>query len=300
MHQLIDKAARFAAVKHDGQYRKGTNIPYITHPFGVAMILMEESQSEKLVVAALLHDTLEDTEATEEELFRNFGEEILMLVMAASEPDKSQAWEIRKQHTIDELPHHSIDALNLILADKLHNLRSVQTDALKHGSGIWNRFNRGKREQCWYYMGIIHAVKGRKREINLIRKLEEEVIGLFIGKKRLTLHDVRTLFHCAHLSAEQGSQELQDSGLAEFVAELWKSAEAIYIAEDDQTLSLRQLLERNDSKLDESSEDSRKIYAYLSELKYWLAWDDELFLKYFKQFYYPGGVQSRDRLEQDE
>ena len=286
MSQLIDKAARFAAVKHDGQYRKGSNIPYITHPFGVAMILMEEKQPEKLIAAALLHDTLEDTEATEEELFKHFGEEILMLVKAASEPDKTLSWELRKQHTVANLPWHSTEQLYLILADKLHNLRSIQADALKQEKSIWNRFNRGKREQSWYYLSVVRALQPRKKEIPLIRKLEEEAMELFIGKKRLSIHDIQLLFKHIHLVEEAEQEELERSGLAIFVGELREKAE-FHSKSDlyDASSPTRQDSVQNGSEQHiDPVYDSFK-YAYLQELKYRLAWDEELYQKYFDDFY---------------
>ena len=286
MSQLVEKATRFAAIKHDGQYRKGTNIPYISHPFGVAMILMEEKQPENLIAAALLHDMLEDTDATEEELFRIFGEDILMLVKAASEPDKSLSWELRKQHKIDGLPYRSTEELYLILADKLHNLRSIQADVLKHGSAIWSRFNRGKREQCWYYMAIVRSLNERKKEIPLIRKLEEEAAELFIGKKRLTLNDLQMLFNSSHVPEEKERNELLEAGLLGFVEELQQSAESRYKLDSQAASSpVQQLLK--DSGLEENThpEEDFYVYAYLGELKFCLAWNDELFMSYFKQFY---------------
>ncbi|WP_422123285.1 HD domain-containing protein [Planococcus sp. X10-3] len=288
MSQLIDNATRFAAVKHDGQYRKGTNIPYITHPLGVAMILLEEKQPQKVVVAALLHDTLEDTDATEEELFKNFGEDILMLVKSASEPDKSLSWELRKQRTIDVLPYHSTDELYLILADKLHNLRSIQADVQKQGESTWNRFNRGKRDQSWYYMGILNALKDRKREIPLIRKLEEEAMALFIGKKRLTLHDIQLLFNSIHSGVEKEWEDLQESGLADFVEELRVAAATrIESGRAEEFLPVQLLLEQNGMELKLTEANRGYAYAYLQEVKHRLAWNDELFLKYFRQFMSP-------------
>ncbi|MFD1030571.1 HD domain-containing protein [Metaplanococcus flavidus] len=287
MSQLIDNAICFAAVKHHGQYRKGTNTPYFTHPFAVAMILVEEAQTEEIVVAALLHDTLEDTDATEEELFKNFGEDILMLVKAASEPDKSLSWELRKQHTIEGLPLHSIEELHLILADKLHNLRSIHADVQKQGERIWQRFNRGKRDQCWYYMGIIGALKNRKKEIPLLRKLEEEAMELFIGKKRLKLHDIQLLFNTFHSHIDKEREELMESGLDDFIAELQNAASEFASAQDETLLPVQLLLKDANLELTLAEGNGIQAYAYLQELKHRLAWSDELFLKYFRQFIAP-------------
>ncbi|TAA72727.1 HD domain-containing protein [Planococcus salinarum] len=288
MNPLIDKAARFAAIKHDGQYRKGSNIPYITHPFGVAMILMEEKQPDSLIAAGLLHDTLEDTEVTEEELFEHFGEEILMLVKAASEPDKTLSWELRKQHTIANLPSHSTEELYLILADKLHNLRSVQADVLKQGNAVWGRFKRGKREQSWYYMSIVHELRARKREIPLIRKLEEEAMELFTGKKRLSVHDIQLLFTCFRSVELAEREELERSGLAVFAGELWEKAESDSGTETQgASIPFRPESEQTGSQQPKDQAADPYEDACLQELKYRLAWDDELFRKYFNDFYSP-------------
>ena len=146
MGRLIEKAMKFAAIKHEGQMRKGTNIPYIIHPFGVALILQKAKQRDEVIAAGLLHDTLEDTNTTEIELCEHFGEEVLKLVQAASEPDKSLSWEERKNHTILSLPHRSNEEITLIIADKLHNLRSIQEDIEREDDQVWSRFKRGKRD----------------------------------------------------------------------------------------------------------------------------------------------------------
>ncbi|MFS0576805.1 HD domain-containing protein [Sporosarcina sp. 179-K 3D1 HS] len=92
---IIERAFQFALQKHEGQYCKGTDIPYITHPFAVAMILKHHRCRDEVVAAGLLHDTLEDTDTTELELLKLFGSDVLELVQAASESDKSLPWEHR-------------------------------------------------------------------------------------------------------------------------------------------------------------------------------------------------------------
>ncbi|MCM3611058.1 HD domain-containing protein [Planococcus sp. MERTA32b] len=283
MNQLIEKATCFAAVKHDGQYRKGTRIPYITHPYGVAMILMEANQPEVTIAAGLLHDTLENTDTTEEEIFRIFGEEILMLVKAASEKDKAQPWEKRKQQTIANLPYHSANELYLILADKLHNLRSIQVDARKFGDSIWTRFNRGKREQCWYYMSISRAVRDKKREVSLIRKLEEETNELFIGKKRLTNHDIRLLFESIRSESPTVKDDLRESRLLQFSDDMRKAAGEQ--AESETENSIQNRWEIAGVDLSAHIGHDPFIYSYLHEMKFRLGWEDETFLEYFNLYY---------------
>lgn len=184
MSDLFENALQFAAVKHAGQVRKGTDIPYITHPVGVAFLLQGEDQREEVVAAGLLHDILEDTATSEEELLQLFGEEVLQLVKSASEPDKTLSWEERKGHTIADLAFRSNEELAVITADKLHNLQSIQRDIEKYGEDVWARFNRGKAQQAWYYREIVNALQGRKEEVALIRKFATIVAEVF-GLKQL-------------------------------------------------------------------------------------------------------------------
>lgn len=154
---MIHKAIEFAAKAHVNQTRKGTNIPYIVHPFEVAQILTSNNCDDKLIVAGLLHDTVEDTVVTIEEIENEFGVEIANLVAACSE-DKTKSWEDRKKHTVDYLSNEaSMDVLLLSCADKLSNLRSNKADYEKVGEKLWDRFNRPKKSQNWYYSSLINA-----------------------------------------------------------------------------------------------------------------------------------------------
>jgi (p)ppGpp synthase/HD superfamily hydrolase len=154
---LVDIAIEFAATAHQSQYRKGTNTPYISHPFGVAMILSSYLCSEKVIIAALLHDLLEDTDVTEQQLIEKFGHEVTSIVKACSEPDKSLSWEERKIHTIENIPTDPLEVRLVACADKLHNLRSMKRDYKAFGPTFWSRFKRGEKEQAWYYKSLADA-----------------------------------------------------------------------------------------------------------------------------------------------
>lgn len=158
---MLFKAIEFAAKAHAGQYRKSTRIPYIVHPIAVAEILIEAGCSEEVATAGVLHDTVEDTPVTLDDLKREFGERVAELVAGASEPDKRQSWEIRKQHTLDFLQTADYDILMLICADKLHNLRSVRHDLEKHGDTVWDRFSRPIEKQRWYFESLADAFEDR-------------------------------------------------------------------------------------------------------------------------------------------
>ena len=149
---MIFKAIAFAAQAHTGQYRKGTKIPYISHPLNVAETLIRMGCSEQVVIAGLLHDTLEDTPVTEDTVQEMFGRDIALLVKSVSEPSKREyAWEERKAHTLKHLEAAPWEVLILSLADKLDNIRSIQNDHAMMGEQVWLRFKRPREKQQWYY-----------------------------------------------------------------------------------------------------------------------------------------------------
>lgn len=174
----LDAAIEFAAYAHRSQVRKSTEIPYVSHPYGVAMILIRGGCSEDVIIAGLLHDTLEDTDTTEEELRSRFGDEVLRLVQGASEPDKSLSWETRKEHTLAFLQTADLGIRQLACADKLHNVRSIRRDLEQLGEGVWSKFNRGYAEQKWYYTGLVDSL-GRASGFALLDELRREVESLF-------------------------------------------------------------------------------------------------------------------------
>jgi len=162
---FFDKALTFAALAHKGQTRKGTDIPYITHPYAVGMILCEQKCDTDSIIAGILHDVLEDTPVTEQEIRNLFGTEITAIVKACSEPDKSLPWEERKQHTITKIRSSSLQVKYVTCADKLHNFRSMQQDYERLGDKLWERFSRGYDQQKWYAQSVAgNLVYGVEKE----------------------------------------------------------------------------------------------------------------------------------------
>ena len=162
---LLAKAIAFAAEKHRGQVRKGTNIPYIVHPMEAAAITATMTSDPELIAAAVLHDTLEDCEGVTEDLLRAlFGKRVAQLVCAESEEKQADAagsWKTRKQVTIDHLqkPECSQAVKILTLSDKLSNLRALHRDQLAIGEKLWKRFNQKDKEMHrWYYASIGSAL----------------------------------------------------------------------------------------------------------------------------------------------
>ncbi|MDR1219701.1 MAG: HD domain-containing protein [Treponema sp.] len=171
-NNLIHEAITFAARKHSGQARKGTDIPYIAHPMEVMQILTENSCPETVIIAGVLHDTLEDTDTSPAEIKNLFGDDVLRIVSAESE-DKSKTWKERKQATIDHLAEDSFEARLVCCADKLANLRSMASDQALVGEKLWRRFNAGKEDICWYYGSIVKELSelqdyGMYQELELL------------------------------------------------------------------------------------------------------------------------------------
>lgn len=163
----IQKAIIFATLKHLKQKRKGTEIPYIVHPMEVMQILTDLDCSENTIIAGILHDTLEDTETTPEEILKEFGEDVLSLVKLESE-DKSKTWKERKLETINHLKTAMLDVKLICFADKLSNLRSIYRDNLDIGDKIWERFNATREDLHWYYKGIIDVISIQLKKSSLL------------------------------------------------------------------------------------------------------------------------------------
>lgn len=163
---LFERAAVFAAAAHSGMTRKGNRIPYLAHPIEAAAIMAELTEDEELIAAAVLHDVIEDTEVTLEEVREYFGERIAYYVNGESEDKRRElpperTWMLRKQETITFLREEADqNARMLALADKLSNLRSIERDEKVLGDRLWERFHqRDKAMHGWMYRQIAEALR---------------------------------------------------------------------------------------------------------------------------------------------
>ncbi|NBJ70036.1 MULTISPECIES: HD domain-containing protein [Clostridia] len=150
---MKQRAKDFATAAHQGQLRKNSKTPYITHPIRVANILEGAGCSKEVVCAGYLHDVVEDTAYTIQDIASRFGKHITFLVSAHTE-NKSLPWDKRKQHTIDVLQTSNIEVKQLIVADKLDNLLSIEEDLKLLGDAVWDNFNAPFSKQKWYYQSI--------------------------------------------------------------------------------------------------------------------------------------------------
>ncbi len=152
------EAADYAMELHAGQFRKGTQTPYIAHLFAVAAIVMEAGGTEDQAIAALLHDGPED-QGGEETLARireRFGDAVADIVEACSDTFEvpKPPWRERKQAYIDHLQTAPPEVLLVSLADKLHNAQSVVRDKREIGDEIFTRFRGGRDGTLWYYESL--------------------------------------------------------------------------------------------------------------------------------------------------
>ena len=157
----IEKAINFATKAHAGQFRKGTDRPYILHPIETMIIAMRLSYNDDdLVAAAVLHDVVEDTSVTLNRLEKEFGPRVAALVASVSEDKMKKmpaeaTWLARKWQMIFNLRKADRDTLLICLADNLSNLRELHLDHEMFGDEIWKRFNqKDKKMQEWYYKEV--------------------------------------------------------------------------------------------------------------------------------------------------
>jgi len=169
---MVFRAIKFVADAHQGHYRKGTNIPYISHLMNVMKILCEIGCDKETIAAGILHDVLEDTSVTNEQVERIFGKRVATIVLGASEPDHDRngmnektSWSLRKQHTVEFITREAtLEQLLVSCADKLDNITAIKQDYVLNGEKLWERFNAPKSDQQWYYTALAAAIDQRSIE----------------------------------------------------------------------------------------------------------------------------------------
>lgn len=175
---LLHRAIEYAAIKHRNQYRKGTDTPYIVHPMEVLQILAANDCSIEVQIAGVLHDTVEDTDATAEDIETLFGTEIAELVKSDTE-DKSLTWTRRKEIAIENLKTQSLAARQLICADKLSNIKSVYNDMRIVGANVWSRFKGSPSQTEWYYRAVLKELERDLKHTQMYKELKMYVNMVF-------------------------------------------------------------------------------------------------------------------------
>ena len=180
---LLDRAIVFAVRAHAGTERRGKGFPYIVHPMEAVEIVATMTPDQELLAAAALHDTVEDTDVTVEQIRTEFGDRIASLV--ASESDivlgdlpAEESWHARNQAAIDRLARASHDAKIVALGDKLSNMRAIARDYAQQGDALWDLFHaKDPKDHEWHYRGLaaslseLHDTFAYKEFENLINQV---------------------------------------------------------------------------------------------------------------------------------
>ncbi len=165
--KITEKAKSFAITAHIGQIRKSDKEkPKIIHPINVANILQEYNFDDNVIAAGYLHDVIEDTNYTKEDLLKSFGEDVVSLVLGATEEDKSLSWEERKQETITKVKTLDLRHKAIVCADKISNLEDLRIIFEINGKKDFSAFKRGFDKQKWYYTGVYDSLIYNEDEKN--------------------------------------------------------------------------------------------------------------------------------------
>jgi (p)ppGpp synthase/HD superfamily hydrolase len=170
----LQRAFRYAAKWHDGQSRKSTAVPYLSHVMAVASLVLEAGGDEDLAIAALLHDVVEDCGGMPRlrEIRRMFGSRVAHIVEGCTDTfvEPKPDWVERKRGYLEEVKHADDETRLVSASDKLHNVRTILADFRNHGDAIWIRFNGKKEGTLWYYRAL--SDEYAKKPNRITRELE--------------------------------------------------------------------------------------------------------------------------------
>lgn len=160
---LFEQALLFAAKAHSGTERRGKGLPYIIHPLEAATIVATITNDPEMLAAALLHDTVEDTDVTFEDIRSRFGERVAHLVQCDTS-SKQLDWRTKRTSQVARLAAADLDAKIVAMGDKLSNLRAIAADYALLGDSLWSRFHapQGKTDIVWYYHALAEALSDLK------------------------------------------------------------------------------------------------------------------------------------------
>jgi len=163
--ELLDRAIIFAVRAHAGTERRGKGFPYIVHPMEAMEIVATMTPDQELLAAAALHDTVEDTDVTVDQIRAEFGDRIADLVAAESDAfvegvSDEDSWHTRKQAAIERLAKAPHDAKMVALGDKLSNMRAIARDYAVQGDALWNLFHaKDPKDHAWHYRGLADSLR---------------------------------------------------------------------------------------------------------------------------------------------
>ncbi len=177
----LEQAIRVAAKAHREQTRKGTGVPYITHPFSVMCIAQTVTNDEDTLIACLFHDILEDVpdKYPEQQMRLEFGDNVVSIVKAVTKNDQIDDWHERCKAYLQQLSEvKSKNAIIVACADKIHNLMTTLADYEVQGDEIWKIFSTGKEAQLWWYESVRELIAKRSPQLPLLAQLDNLIAQL--------------------------------------------------------------------------------------------------------------------------
>ena len=183
---LLDRAIIFAVKAHAGTERRGKGFPYIVHPLEAVEIVATITPDQELLAAAALHDVVEDTDVSVDEIRAEFGDRIAALVAAESDTfeegvSEEDSWHSRKRAAIERLASASHDAKIVALGDKLSNMRAIARDWAVQGDSFWNIFHaKDPKDHEWHYRGLAESL--HELQDTFAYKEFESLINQVFGK----------------------------------------------------------------------------------------------------------------------
>ena len=174
----LERAIRVATIAHEPQRRKGSDTPYITHPYSVMCVASAVTDDEDVLIACLFHDVIEDVPERypRVQMVAEFGERVASIVDGVTKDDSIKDWKARADAYLDHLEHTASDESVIVsLSDKIHNLMSVLEDYKIDGEKLWKRFNSNKDQQKWWYGEILRIGRTRLPDCALNEQLAAEV-----------------------------------------------------------------------------------------------------------------------------
>lgn len=173
---LVRSALERARSDHEGQVRNGSGgMPYIEHPMRVAALLDEQGYGEETLAAALLHDVVEDSETTLDELRELFGEEVAGMVGALTDDESIDSYKARKAEHRERLAAAGTDAMAIYAADKLTNSTTLRVAYEDEGDPVRDEFKVPLEEKAEIWEADLELLREKAPELPFLDRLEEEL-----------------------------------------------------------------------------------------------------------------------------
>lgn len=181
MYTKVEEAIHFMVKANKGQKRKNENIDKSFHSMIIYSMLRDFTTTEDVLVSALLHDVINDTEYGYEEIEERFGTLVADMVSDLSEDMAIAKWIDRKKDYVKRMRgNYDVNVINIMLADKLHNLISNYERYLKMGDKIWKNTGGTKDENRWLYRELYTIAKKKDANSNLLKRYKE-IITIYFG-----------------------------------------------------------------------------------------------------------------------